>query len=206
VFSEVYARNAWGGQAGEFCSGAGSTTTQAEAYASMIREFARQRGVGTIVDIGCGDFRVGSLLRERGVRYIGVDVVPALIDRNNREFADDEVSFVCLDLLTEPLPPADLCVVRQVFQHLSNEEIAVALQKVARYRYCIVTEHIPAPERRKRFNADKPHGADTRLLDGSGVYLEQPPFSRAVVVLLEVPVEQPLVARGEVLRTVLLSG
>jgi SAM-dependent methyltransferase len=205
VFSEIYARNLWGGSAGEFCSGAGSTPSQTRAYVAAVRDFIAANGLRTIVDLGCGDYRVGESLRNLGDHYVGIDVVPALIERNRREFAASDTEFRCLDITADDLPPGDLCLVRQVFQHLSNAEISSVLRKLGAYRFVLVTEHHPAPRRLVRPNADKPHGADTRVIDGSAVCLEFPPFNCSATIVLESPVDSPLVAEGETIRTHLVK-
>ncbi|MEN9266126.1 MAG: hypothetical protein Q6K99_07810 [Thermostichales cyanobacterium BF4_bins_65] len=65
VFTEIYEKNKWGGNKGEFCSGSGSVDEQlVSSYVSVIREKGLAEGfLGlTFVDLGCGDFRVGQLL------------------------------------------------------------------------------------------------------------------------------------------------
>ena len=64
--------------------------------------------------------------------------------------------------------------VRQVLQHLSNVQISALLPKLARYKYLIVTEHVPRGPFRP--NVDKPMGPGTRLAEASGVVLEACPF------------------------------
>jgi hypothetical protein len=172
----------------------------------MVRAFIAEDRVRTVIDLGCGDYRVGRLLREPGDRYVGVDIVPALVERNRLQFGGPETEFMCLDITADELPSGDLCLVRQVLQHLSNAEIAAVLRKLRQYRVVLVTEHYPTPGRLVRPNADKPHGGDTRVIDGSGVYLDQPPFCCAVENILEAPVEKPLVEVGESIRTFLLRG
>jgi SAM-dependent methyltransferase len=203
VFAEIYARNQWGGQAGELSSGSGSTASQAAAYVAEIRSLMQERGVRTVLDLGCGDFRVGSLLAAPGVDYCGVDVVPDVIAEDARRHAGPGVRFLCADLLEDPLPAADLCLVRQVFQHLSNDEILRALARLSAYPMVVFTEHLPAPGLLRVANLDKPHGADTRVVDGSGVFLDQAPFGLQVRTLAEAPAETWLVAPGEILRSVL---
>jgi hypothetical protein len=88
---------------------------------------------------------------------------------------------------------------RQVLQHLSNQEIERVLANCRRYRWLIVTEHLPAATDVVP-NLDKPHGPDTRVYDRSGVFLEAPPFDLPVRILLEVPISP-----GETLRSVLVS-
>ena len=206
VFGEIYARNMWGSEDGDSLSGSGSTPSQAAAYSDFVREFVARHAIRTVVDLGCGDYRVGRMLRVPGVKYVGVDIVPTVIERNRARHGDDLTEFICLDFLRDPAPPGDLCLVRQVLQHLSNAEIATALKRLGGYRFALVTEHLPAPDSLTVPNLDKPHGSDTRVVDGSGVFLDRPPFSMRVEIALESPVEAPLAEPGEILRTVLLVG
>jgi hypothetical protein len=206
VFSEVYERNDWGGQPGEFFSGEGSSGPLAHAYVELIGRFVREHNVHTIVDLGCGDFRIGQQVAEHVDKYVGVDIVPKLIERNRKQFGGEGVAFYCLDIIQDALPAGDLCLIRQVFQHLSNQQIAAVLAKTGQYRYTIVTEHYPAASVGVIPNVDKPHGRDTRLTDNSGVYLDRPPFAIPnVQTLLEIEAVQFLVAKGETIRTVLID-
>ncbi len=82
VFTNIYERHLWGGLDRMYCSGSGSTASHASRYALAISSLVAGKGIGTVVDLGCGDFEVGKALRINGVRYIGVDIVDALIRRN----------------------------------------------------------------------------------------------------------------------------
>jgi hypothetical protein len=84
------------------------------------------------------------------------------------------VQFACLDFLEDELPLGDVATLRQVFQHLSNDQISAALPKLARYKHLIVTEHVPRGPFRP--NVDKPMGPGTRLAEASGVVLGASPF------------------------------
>jgi hypothetical protein len=86
---------------------------------------------------------------------------------------------------SEQLPPAELCLIRQVLQHLSNAQISAILAKLGAFPYVIVTEHQPADQDFIFANVDKVHGPFTRLFSGSGVYLDEPPFNLNVQLLLE---------------------
>jgi SAM-dependent methyltransferase len=205
AFQRIYRENLWGGQSGEFCSGLGSASSHAESYAALISDFIRAHGVRSIVDLGCGDFTVAQKFLAPGLRYVGVDIVPELIAHHQRVHARDGVSFECLDLVDDPLPAGELCLVRQVLQHLSNADVARFLSKTGAFRYVIVTEHVPAAARLRAKNLDKPHGPDIRLGDGSGLFLEAPPFSvPGVSVLREIPADPNDPAAG-LLRTVVFS-
>jgi SAM-dependent methyltransferase len=202
VFREIYARNLWGGAPGELCSGSGSAEELAIPYAEVIGRFVESHGLRTIVDLGCGDFSVGRLIASKRVRYIGIDVVDEVVRRNRDRHGAEGVEFVCLDITRDELPPGDLCLVRQVLQHLSNAEILVVLERTRGYPFIIVTEHLPPVDGVSRPNLDKPHGADTRLPEDSGVFLEEEPFRQRIVeILLDVPVREPLRRPGEHILT-----
>lgn len=70
--------------------------------------------------------------------YTACDVVPELM------FVRDNLTFRAIDAVTDPLPPGDLVIVRQVFQHLRNDQIQAILRKFARYRTWIISEHVPS--------------------------------------------------------------
>jgi hypothetical protein len=206
VFTRVYDTHEWGGRKGQYCSGSGSSDHQATLYATMVKAFVAERNIRTIVDLGCGDFVVGRELQVPGVKYIGVDIVEQLIEHNNRNFGSGEISFLCLDIIADDLPEADLCLVRQVLQHLSNAQIDAVLRKIGKYRYALVTEHYPAPSVASIPNKDKPHGGDTRVVDNSAVFLDLPPFNvRVSKLMLEVEARSNLIAPGETIKTYLLE-
>jgi SAM-dependent methyltransferase len=206
IFGAIYRDNKWGGAAGTFSSGSGSTAAHAGLYAGAVRKFASEHGVRRIVDLGCGDFTVGAELVRGDLEYVGVDIVPEVVERNRRLHGAARVSFECRNIIDDELPDGDLCLVRQVLQHLSNEQIAKVLRNLGRYRRVLVTEHYPALGVAARPNLDKPCGEDVRVYDDSGVYLDAPPFSRTVRgPLLDVDAGRWLVQPGERLRTYLLE-
>lgn len=183
VFSEIYERGLWGESLDDLSSGGGTIHEKyVEPYVQLVARCSDALGLARtrLVDLGCGDFVVGRRLVERlgdRVDYVGVDVVPGLVDRNRDRFAAPGVRFECLDIIAEPLPEGDLCLVRQVLQHLSNQQIQSVLAKLSQYPLVLVTEHQPSDAASARPNLDKVHGFDTRVGRGSGVFLEHPPFS-----------------------------
>jgi SAM-dependent methyltransferase len=135
-----------------------------------------------IVDLGCGDFWVGARLLEQlpSAKYVGCDVVPELVEYNQRTFGSDRIQFRLIDMVREDIPAGTVCLVRQVFQHLSNQEIASTLPKLRKYPHIYVTEGYPIL-REGKVNPDKPTGEDVRFDwrsgRGQGVELDQPPYN-----------------------------
>ncbi|GMQ83059.1 MAG: class I SAM-dependent methyltransferase [Rhodothermia bacterium] len=193
IFTEIYDFNKWGGSKGELCSGAGTDDEQTvSAYTTMIAEKASVEGFGdtTFVDLGCGDFRVGKQLLPMCADYIGVDVVKPLIRENQEKFGGTNTHFMHLDIVKNELPDGDVCFIRQVLQHLSNEQIVSVLEKLRKYKWVFITEHYPTDSGSIKSNMDKVHGADIRLYDNSGVYFTEFPFElpeRLLTMVLEVP-------------------
>jgi SAM-dependent methyltransferase len=199
TFRKIYLTKAWGDNGEPFCSGTGSRGPISDQYCAFVTKFIRDHQVQSIVDLGCGDFSVGRQIVEgSSVSYTGIDVVPELIEHHKSTVQDPRVKFRCADITKDPLPAADLCLVRQVLQHLSNDEITKALANLRNFPQILISEDVPVQP--KSFNRDKPHGPDVRSYYGSGVYVEHPPFSRRVSKLWELPL------RGDsLLRTVLLD-
>ncbi|HXV29527.1 MAG TPA: class I SAM-dependent methyltransferase [Sinorhizobium sp.] len=190
VFAEIYREGVWGKSARlPFKSGTGSSAPSVVApYVEKLSAELRSMGTARVVDLGCGDFTVSRQLVEHCAEYIGVDVVPELISHLQATHSDSRVRFVCLDLIDDELPEGDVCLIRQVLQHLSNDQILKVLAKLKRYDTVFITEHYPAPGSPVAYNLDKVHGASTRLYENSGVYLDRPPFNCVgLELMLEVP-------------------
>ncbi len=148
VFGEIYREKKWSDDkaAGEaFCSGTGSTTESiVEPYITAIsKELRSFASPVRVVDLGCGDFRVGSRLVPLCGHYTAVDVVPDLIAHLKATYQQHNLEFLHLDITHAPLPDGDVCLVRQVFQHLSNSQIEAVLAKMTRLFTSYITEHHP---------------------------------------------------------------
>jgi hypothetical protein len=179
VFTRIYSQNEWGGNPGELHSGSGSGQLAAAPYVAQIRQQLASLNADQLrmVDLGCGDFRVGEQLAPACAAYVGVDIVQPLIEHHQSRFGSERVSFVHANMIEDPLPPGDICCVRQVLQHLSNAQICAVLPKLEQYRWCFITEHHPTDGRLRVKNLDKVHGRDVRVTQGSGVFLDAPPFN-----------------------------
>lgn len=176
VMSQIYEKNLWGGNPSEFYSGEGShlpvlVTPYLEVVSKFLTSFEKQL---TVCDLGCGDFNIGKELVAFTSHYHAVDIVPALITHNQSKFQRENLSFHCLDIAVDELPVGDCALVRQVLQHLSNQEVQQILEKLARYRYVILTEHLPCGDFEP--NKDKISGQGIRLKQNSGIDVLAAPF------------------------------
>lgn len=201
VFTKIYEEGVWGRSDDpqqRYFSGTGSHNQAiVDTYVQAVGEFLAQlAGKPDVVDLGCGDFSVGSRLRPLCERYTACDIVEPVIEFNRRKFAALQVDFRVLDFTQEALPPGDVVFIRQVLQHLSNDEIRAALPRIVeRYRFLVLTEHLPAGDEFVP-NEDKPAGFDIRLGFNSGLVLTSPPFNLVALeqrLLCEVPEDHGII-------------
>ncbi len=193
VFTDIYETGKWGSSEDGFCSGLGSVDQKiVSPYISMISQKAVREGFGGLnfVDLGCGDFSVGRQLLPLCSSYIGVDIVKPVIYRNQAKYGNENTRFVHLNIVDDALPKGDVCFIRQVLQHLSNQQIATVLPKLNIYKWVFITEHYPTNNDSIEPNKDKVQGSDIRVCYNSGVYLSEPPFELpkcTLTKILEVP-------------------
>ncbi len=177
VMEQVYEKNLWGGNKADFYSGEGSHQPEiVNPYIAAVTTFLTSfENPLTVCDLGCGDFNVGKELVPHTKKYVAVDIVPSLIARNKEKFKAPNLEFQCLDISVADLPAGNCAILRQVLQHLSNAEIQSILNKLAAYKYIILTEHLP----QEAFTPNKEiiSGQGNRLKKHSGVNLLAPPFN-----------------------------
>lgn len=182
AFDEVYKQGMW--QQGDALSGVGSEGPMADRYVTFVRQYALRHQLRTVFDGGCGDFAVGSRLAPHFDRYLAADVSPHIIGLNSRRYAGHEwanVSFSVVNLAEDSFPDADLVLIRQVLQHLTNELIEKILRNLERshWRRALITEDVHDPLYNANPNQDLvSHTMRTRRVSGSGVFLDRPPFNR----------------------------
>ena len=176
AMQQVYRDHLWGGDEFDFYSGEGSHLKKfvdpyVETVISFLSSFQEPLSV---CDLGCGDFNIGKQIIKHTKKYIGIDIVPELIQRNKKTFQAENLEFHCLDISKDALPEADCVLLKEVLQHLSNKEVQKVLEKLSPYKYVILTDHIPDGEFEP--NKDIISGQGTRLKKKSGLDLLKAPF------------------------------
>lgn len=134
IFNDIYEENHWGFSERDnrkYYSGAGShdgniVVPYIESVQDFLLTFDEKPN---IIDLGCGDFFLGSTLRAFCNHYIACDIVEPLISYNKEKFNKLDVDFRLLDITNDELPAADVVIVRQILQHLSNFEIKKFVEK-----------------------------------------------------------------------------
>ena len=130
VFSDIHRSNGWLDP--ESVSGPGSTVEATARFRDALDGLLRELGVRSVLDVGCGDGNWIHLLEVPFERYIGVDIVPALVARRRATHAAPGREFHCLDIVRDPLPRADLALCRDCLVHLSNADVGRAVANFRR--------------------------------------------------------------------------
>lgn len=137
----------------ESLSGEGSTLAETAALRAALPGLMARHGVRSLLDLPCGDFHWMSELPLGELRYLGVDIVPALIERNRLLYGESERRrFEVLDGTRDPLPRFDLVLCRDLVIHLALADIRRLLAGVVQsgatyllishYRDCAVNVEI----------------------------------------------------------------
>lgn len=187
VFASIYRRAAWGSGDTPYYSGPGSDDELSGPYVDYVVQRLRERQCQRVLDLGCGDFRVGARIAAQlpALSFIAIDVVPGLIALNQEKFRHlANVEFRCLDIAAAPLPDADAVLIRQLLQHCDNDTTARILAAVRKFPLALVTEHVKLDPQLPA-NLDQITGAGIR--PGRGLILELPPFSLRVRTVVNTP-------------------
>lgn len=119
VFQRIYDLNWW--NSSESRSGPGSELASTAPFRRELTDWLERHRdeIGTLLDAPCGDFNwMRYLALPQGMRYIGGDIVPALIEANCASYARDGRSFCALDIVEDAIPAADAWLCRDVLFHL----------------------------------------------------------------------------------------
>ena len=130
AFTPFYTENRRGDS--ESVSGPGSTLTRTSKLRQELPLLLQEIGTRTLIDAPCGDFN-WMKDTELGVEeYTGVDVIPALVERNQRLYGNERRRFVLGDLTRDKLPRVDVILCRDCLIHLSYRHIAAAMRNFKR--------------------------------------------------------------------------
>jgi hypothetical protein len=147
-----------------------------------------------VVDVGCGDWALGRTLDWTGVDYTGIDIVPDLIESLNARYGSPSLRFVCLNLVSGQLPSADLCVIKDVLQHLSNASVKAFLPKLKEhFKAALVTNDISHTEKGgwRTFWKSEEMEANQDIADGGyrPLRLTAAPFNLEAKSLITIPLQ-----------------
>lgn len=142
-FENIYEKSVWGKNwKGEGGSGKGDgTSPDSKMWIKYITDFIKEHNIKTLADLGCGDWKFSRFIpwEQLGVQYVGYDVVEKVVENNNKEYASSHVQFEHGDITTADVKGYNLVIIKDVLQHLSDEDVVKVLDKVlAQNKYVII--------------------------------------------------------------------
>lgn len=142
-FSEIYEKNLWASK--ESPSGLGSELAATETLSGWLVENIPSLRIKTFVDAPCGDFNwMQHVLKFVNVDYLGLDIVPSLIESNNKAYSSPSIRFEVANICHDALPACDMIMVRDCLFHLSYDDINRFLINLSgvNYEYLLTTTHV----------------------------------------------------------------
>jgi SAM-dependent methyltransferase len=139
VFKGIYRDNHWHDP--ESVSGPGSTVQITLSIRAAIPSILTKYEIETFLDIPCGDFNWMKQVHLKNAKYIGMDIVMELVQKNAEKYSDADRSFDFGDITTSSLPQSDLIFCRDCLVHLCYDDIRNAITNIKRSgsRYILTT-------------------------------------------------------------------
>jgi len=130
IFTQIYEKCLWGDNENKKYNGSSGPGSSVEFniqhYIPFLKKFILDNNIKTVVDLGCGDFRCGPFIyNDLSVSYVGYDAYEKVIFHNKENFSPEKFKFHHLDFFSEKekLVSSDMCVLKDVLQHWTMEEI-----------------------------------------------------------------------------------
>jgi hypothetical protein len=165
-FTDIYLNNSWGDP--ESVSGPGSGLERTLSFRDKIPDLLQEIGARSLLDAPCGDFNWMKEVKLDLKRYIGIDIVPALIRTNIEKYGGRGRTFYHCDLIQTPLPKVDVIFCRDCLVHFSINDIKRAISnfKKSGSLYLLTNSFVNL-----EINSDIATG------DWRQINLEKPPFN-----------------------------
>ena len=129
TFTEIYEKKIWGNNNNENYSGSsgdGSSLNFNVVYISWLKKFITDYNIKSVIDLGCGDFRIGKKLYDNlDILYTGYDTYKKVVEYNKKQYPEPKYTFKHLDFCNnkENITGGDMCILKDVIQHWSLKEI-----------------------------------------------------------------------------------
>ena len=122
-------------------SGGGSTLNQTQTIIQEIPILLNTLNVTSLLDAPCGDFNWMKCVDLTGIKYTGIDIVSSVINQNNNIYANKNISFAVLDILTDNLPKSDIILCRDCLVHFTIDGVFEAVKnfKKSGSKYLLTT-------------------------------------------------------------------
>lgn len=128
VFTAIYEKNVWGSGSGQ-----GSFLENSRQYIDHLQHILKLYDVKTVLDLGCGDWQFSHQIDWKDIKYLGIDCVPSVIEKNRLKYGTHKIQFTLGDLFDSSLIEGlttctfDLVILKDVLAHWNNGQIETYL-------------------------------------------------------------------------------
>lgn len=130
-FALIHRTNLWGAETSR--SGLGSELDATSSLRRELSELLKRLEIKTLLDLPCGDFTWMAQMDLDGITYLGADIVREIVATNDARYGrPGQIEFRQLDLVSDPLPAANLVLCRDCLVHLSFANINRAIANLKR--------------------------------------------------------------------------
>ena len=93
--------------------------------------------INSILDMPCGDFLwMNEILKDKKIKYIGIDIVDDLISKNISKYQNEETIFIADDIVDYfHKDLVDLILIRDLFIHINNKDISTILKNLKNFNF-----------------------------------------------------------------------
>lgn len=158
-FQQTFEQKKWGTTL-DTVSGEGSTMERTAGIREGLPKLIQEFQIKSMIDAPCGDYYWMKHVDLPLESYLGLDLVPAIVEKNNQQFAKPpRIQFQVGDLIAGPIPKADLIMIRDCFIHLSLGHIKSVLKNV---KDAGITWLLASQSPQQTYNRDIPSGPGCR--------------------------------------------
>jgi hypothetical protein len=159
IFTHIYKTNQWISL--ESVSGQGSELRVTQRMRQELSALIKRFGITSIADAPCGDCNWMRHVDIGTCRYIGIDIVQELIERN-AQILGPRKEFRHLNLIENVIDKVDLIICRDMLAHLTLEQIFTVLRnfKQSGSKYILMTTNLAIQK-----NVDMENTGECRFLN-----------------------------------------
>ena len=126
VFTRIYKNNEWNSE--ESSSGTGSTLKETEKIREKIPPLIESLKIERFLDAPCGDFNWMKFVNLPVKKYIGLEIVEEIAEKNKERYSNKQREFLNLNILKDILPESDIIMCRDCLVHFPFEEIFTTIK------------------------------------------------------------------------------
>ena len=149
IFTKIYENQTWGKTTNKEYDGSSGSGSAAlfnkETYVPKTKAFIENNNIKSIADIGCGEFISGlDIYDNLEISYTGYDVYENLINHLNKKYKNNKkYNFIQNDAILDVknIAKADLCILKDIFQHWPTLKIVKFLDYVIKnkiFKYILI--------------------------------------------------------------------